>query len=345
MQNVLVYTTGATPPAGAAPFYGRDLQNDIYQAQLLDEAAVFGAGSTLNVTNSDLQTTQLSAPAGLTVTAQGTTGSTSYTYLVADVSNAGTLAPATGVANSAGNATLTPTNSMLISWTGILGHTYNIYRSVSGGTPSSTGLIGTVTLTAAANVGGQTIYNNTPLPTVLATADSPNVTQNAQQPVGVQTTVTATFTDTGIAATGNVPTVNTTGAIAAAGPIFGNGPVLSAFNPQTVTNSAAVTWTVANMTNGILIRAGSTGSAVSDVTPTAAALVAAMPGVKVNQAFKLLFKNTTGFNVSVTGGTGVTVSGTAAVASVNIREYSVVYLNVTPGTESVTVYGGPVSAY
>ena len=341
-QNIQIAITNAQPPLGAAPFYGRSVQQDLVLALSADEAALFGAGTVNNGTNSDIFTTALAAPSGLTVTAQGTQGSTSYSYVIADVSNAGTLSPCTAVTNSLGNATLTAANSLLLSWTGIVGHTYNIYRSASAGTPSGLGLIGTLTVAAPAN--SNSVYNNTLGFPWLTATESPAVNVQGANPQGVQTTVTQTFTDTGIVATTvDVPTVNTTGSIVAAGPIYGSGVVLSGGGQIALTSTAAMTYTVANMQAGIILRSGQSAS-TADLTPSAAQLVGGFPGVKVNQYFKFLRRNGAAFQVTLTGSTGVTVSG-ALVANSSIREFTTVFLNVTPGTESVTIYGGAVTAY
>lgn len=292
------------------PVTGSGVLSATEQQVIQDQSVLFG---TTGPNNADISLTALATPSNTVITNGGTAGSTAYSYVVADTSAVG-QAPAGAASTSTGASTLNGTNFNIITFSTIPGHIYNVYRSASSGTPSGTGLIATVTAT-------------------LPTLTSP----------GGQ--VQAVVNDTGLTASLNVPTVNTTGCLAVPGPIFGAGVALSAFSSQTVTTSAAATWTVANMCQNQLIRAGATGSAVSDVTPTAAALVAAFPGVKAGQGFKFWFKNTTGFNVSVTAGTGVTVTGTAAVASVTTAELGVSFLNVTPGSESVTVFRGPSAAY
>ena len=261
--------------------------------------------------NADLLLTQLTAPANLTITQGGTGASTNYSYVVADLSAAGS-APCSAVQTTGGAITLNATNYNIITWSTIPGHTYGVYRSASSGTPSSVGLLATVTaaLPSLASPSGQ---------------------------------LQAVVDDTGLTASLNVPTVNTTGCLSLAGPIFGTGVQLFGFNPQTITTTLTQTWTVAQMASGMIIRAGA--GAIADTTPTAAALVAAFPGVKPNSAFKYWLKNTGSGSVSTSAGAGVTVSGTVALTSLSIQECAVWFVNVTPGHESVTIELGPNAAY
>lgn len=101
------------------------------------------------VSLSDVSLVQMANMASPTVTPVGTTGSTSWSYTVVAVDAAGntTAAPAaTNISN--GNATLNTSNYNTISWTIVSpGNvaSYNIYRTVAGGTPSTTGFIASVT--------------------------------------------------------------------------------------------------------------------------------------------------------------------------------------------------------
>lgn len=82
-----------------------------------------------------------------TVTPFGTTGAATWTYKIAAVGYNG-VATVLGTAGSTatGNATLTPANGNLITWTPVADAAYYIVvRTVSGGTPASLGVIGIVT--------------------------------------------------------------------------------------------------------------------------------------------------------------------------------------------------------
>ncbi|MDL2342454.1 MAG: right-handed parallel beta-helix repeat-containing protein, partial [Patescibacteria group bacterium] len=87
----------------------------------------------------------ISAPAQPTVTNIGTAGSTSYTYTVTATTATGETAAAPVRTTTTGNATLNGTNFNRISWTAVTGASgYTVYRTASGGTPSSTGYIATL---------------------------------------------------------------------------------------------------------------------------------------------------------------------------------------------------------
>lgn len=300
------------------PMYLKDRVTAVEQAVTLDETALFG--NAAGVTTSDINLTALTTPAGVAVANGGTAGSTSYTYVVADVGNVG-LAPATGVATSTGNATLTTANTNIVTWQALTGHTYNVYRSATSGTPSTTGLIGTVSVPLAAGI-----------------------PPGSAGIVGMATT--ASFTDTGaVAGTGNVPTANTTGSAAIAGSVFANGNVFMPINTTALNNASGQTWTTAQTLGRMLLRSGAV--TVSDVTPTAAALVAAAPGAKVGQGWVLTVRNANTGTLTITAGTNVTLAtgNTNTIATVNARDLFFVFTNVTSGSEAVTLYTGAASAY
>jgi hypothetical protein len=156
---------------------------------------------TGGVTATLINSTQVLA-GSLTISNGGTAGTTNYVYQVVGLNSAGVAltAPYPSGNTNTGNATLTGTNLNTITWTAVDGAaTYNIYRTTSYGTPSSTGLIGN--------------------------------------------TASLTFNDTGIAATGSIPTstvneVSYTGGVGTSTPAYavkGNymyvtGPATNALN-------------------------------------------------------------------------------------------------------------------
>ncbi len=76
----------------------------------------------------------LTTPVGLTVAAQGTTGSTAYSYRVSAFNSTGETLACTGVAIANGNAIIDTTNYNKIDWTATAGATgYNIYGRKSTG--------------------------------------------------------------------------------------------------------------------------------------------------------------------------------------------------------------------
>jgi hypothetical protein len=81
-----------------------------------------------------------------TVTPTGTTGATAYTYEVVAVNENGDTTPSATTSTATGNATLTGVNYNAIAWGSAVGaRSYRVVRTASAGTPSTTGLIGTVT--------------------------------------------------------------------------------------------------------------------------------------------------------------------------------------------------------
>lgn len=88
----------------------------------------------------------LTAPDAPTVTPTGTAGATTWTYkIVAKKSSTSQFSAASsGGTTATGNATLTTTNYNRIAWDAVSdANQYDIYRTAAGGTPNTTGLIGT----------------------------------------------------------------------------------------------------------------------------------------------------------------------------------------------------------
>ncbi|MBT9167488.1 MAG: hypothetical protein DDT19_00826 [Syntrophomonadaceae bacterium] len=134
----------------------------------IPETRLHVAGTTRGLGGA--QILALPTPATPTVTPQGATGTTTWGYRITARSSVGeTLASIEG-RTTTGNATLSTTNFNRITWPAVSGAVdYRVYRTTAGGTPSTTGLIGTV--------------------------------------------ISLTFDDTGLAASGAVPTVDTSGNI------------------------------------------------------------------------------------------------------------------------------------
>jgi hypothetical protein len=107
----------------------------------------------------------------ITLTVNGTPGTTGYSYQIAAINSNGDGIPPTAVAATTGAATLTSVNSITINLpTAPAGATgFRIIRSASAGTPASTGLIGTVADNA-------TSFTDTG---IVATAYTPSAAQPA----------------------------------------------------------------------------------------------------------------------------------------------------------------------
>ena len=119
-------------------------------------------------------------------------------------------------------------------------------------------------------------------------------------------------------------------------------PVTEGAKKTTVTNitaAEAATYTAAQLLGGLITR-DCAGGARSDVTPTAALIVAALKNPVVGSSFEFTIRNTSdeAETITVTGGTDVTISGTATIAQNNSKRFLAVCTNVTSGSEAVTVY-------
>jgi parallel beta-helix repeat protein len=198
-------------------------------------------GKTSATTSADIQgavrSTALPTPAAVTLSTSGTAGSTTYGYRVSALDGLGETLASTETTIATGNATLTGTNKINISWVPVGGAVqYKVYRSTSAGTPATTGLIATI----AGNV--------------------------------------ATVSDTGLAASGVVPTANTTGNASLGG--------------------GSLTLGTASMSNGNLVFANSTN----------ANTVTVLSGVTAGASYALTLPTTYGSNGDCLKQTGLTGS-------------------------------------
>lgn len=103
--------------------------------------------------------------------------------------------------------------------------------------------------------------------------------------------------------------------------------------------AGARTYTAAEIIGGLILRDCAGGSR-SDVTPTAALIVAGLPGAIVSSCFEFTIRNTSDAaeTITVTAGAGVTLSGTMTIAQNNSKRFLVVCDNVTGAAEAVTIY-------
>ena len=119
----------------------------------------------------------------------------------------------------------------------------------------------------------------------------------------------------------------------------GQGAVITKTVVQSESTASNVTYTAAVLLSGYIIRDPAGGSR-SDVTPTAAQLVAVIPSAAVNDSFRFIIKNAADASepITLTGGTNVTITGTATIAQNNTKEWLCVLTNVGSGTEAATIY-------
>jgi hypothetical protein len=118
-----------------------------------------------------------------------------------------------------------------------------------------------------------------------------------------------------------------------------DGQIYHKTSPTTLTTAGNQTLTTAQMTAGYLLR-DPNGGDVTDTTPTAAQIVAAIPNCQTNSSFLWIVKNTADAaeTITIAGGTGVTITGTATIAQNNTKIFLVVVTDPTSGSEAVTIY-------
>lgn len=119
-------------------------------------------------------------------------------------------------------------------------------------------------------------------------------------------------------------------------------PTFNVVDIKLTTATNAGTLSAADCLGGLVFHAG-TGGVLT--TPTAAQLVAAMPGCTVGTAFIMNVRVTSASTSTLTAGTGVTLSGTAATASLNTKAWMVVVTGNLIGSESVTMHSLGTSVF
>jgi hypothetical protein len=107
----------------------------------------------------------------------------------------------------------------------------------------------------------------------------------------------------------------------------------------TDSTAGARTYTAAELIGGLILR-DPNGAGRSDVTPTAALILAAFNGgAKVGTAFEFTIRNTADAaeTITLTAGTGVTLSGTMTIAQSNSKRFLAVVTGIDANA-AVTIY-------
>ena len=109
----------------------------------------------------------------------------------------------------------------------------------------------------------------------------------------------------------------------------------------TINNAAAQTIAASAITGQVVLRQGA--GVVSDVTDTAVNIIQAMYGntgsePRVSEGFLCFFSNQSASTVTITGGTGITVSGNTAVLTLTMKTLFFVCTNPGVKTFSAGVY-------
>jgi hypothetical protein len=115
---------------------------------------------------------------------------------------------------------------------------------------------------------------------------------------------------------------------------------LKSLVPIADSTAGALTITAAMIRKGLILR-DPNGAARSDVTPTAALLVAAFPGCKAEDTFKFTIVNTAdgAETITVTAGSGITLwPASQTIAQNTAGDFIGRFVTVTLSSEAVTIY-------
>lgn len=112
-------------------------------------------------------------------------------------------------------------------------------------------------------------------------------------------------------------------------------PIITQTTVTTDTTAGAVTYTAAQLLGGLILR-DPNGAGRSDVTPTAALIIAALPEYQVGSSFEFVIRNDADAaeTITLTAGSGVTLSGTMTIAQSNAKRF----LAVITSASAVTIY-------
>ena len=124
--------------------------------------------------------------------------------------------------------------------------------------------------------------------------------------------------------------------------LAGGDPVVTA--NTAITTVGAGTLTAAGIAGGVITRSGST-AAYTDTTATAALIYAAVGSseASLGQSWYVTIKNTVAFPQTITGGTGVTVSGISIVPALSATTFLFTLVTTTTAT-MVGLYSAPLTA-
>mgnify|MGYP001574382337 CR=1 FL=1 len=150
----------------------------------------------------------------------------------------------------------------------------------------------------------------------------------------------ATATSPLLSATGGDTNISLRLAAKGTGQIVSANRVVQLMAAATDATAAAISYTAAQLLGGLILR-DPNGLARADLLPTAALLVAAIPGSAVGTAFEFTLRNTADAAevITVTApDAAVTISGTATVGQSNSKRFLVVITNVTGAAEAYTAY-------
>ena len=117
----------------------------------------------------------------------------------------------------------------------------------------------------------------------------------------------------------------------------GQGAIITKTVVQSDSTAGAKTYSAAELLSGYIIR-DPAGSDRSDVFPNAADIISAIPNCADSDSFKFIIKNAADAEetITLTTGTGITITGTATIARNNTKEFLCVVSDVDAA--AVTIY-------
>lgn len=108
--------------------------------------------------------------------------------------------------------------------------------------------------------------------------------------------------------------------------------------PITATYNAGVTFSVQESALGLTIRLGAPGAPFTDITPTAAQIVAFLATAITDASYIVTFQNQTGQTQTINGGAGVTMFGNNTLLAGATRQFLLFVTNAIQGSEAVTYF-------
>lgn len=133
--------------------------------------------------------------------------------------------------------------------------------------------------------------------------------------------------------------VNASGETITGSDLVVQGRVAKTTTISAVATAANAVYTAAQMWGGLIARDPSGGDR-TDSTDTAANIVSGIVGAEVGSSFKFSVDNTANADetITVTAGTGVTLSGVMTIQQNETRSFMAVCTNITGSSEAVTLY-------
>lgn len=112
--------------------------------------------------------------------------------------------------------------------------------------------------------------------------------------------------------------------------------VIEAWAPSTAATDANQTYTT-NMVLGGMIVHTTVGAARTNTLPTGEQFRQSLPGIMVGQGFRFFINNQGANNITIAAGSGGATFGNVIVTP-GVKEFLLVFTNVTPGSTNYTLY-------